>query len=464
MLKKKMKKTLTARKLSAGAYEKAFSDIKRLIQQARYASVRSVNAIMTATYWEIGRRIVLVEQKGKKRAEYGEELIEKLSKDLTKSCGKGFGKSNLHNFRQFYLSYSHIQKFQTVSGKFKNTRKKQTLPNQLKTFQKSQTLFAKSSNLLKTLQILGDQFPLPWSAYIRLMSVKDKEARKFYEEEALRGGWSIRQLDRQIRTQFYTRTMLSKNKMAMLTKAVKAKPQDRVTPEEAIKDPYVLEFLNLKDEYSENELEEALIQHLQIFLLELGGAFTFIGRQKRLRVGGQWFRVDLIFYHRILRCLIIIDLKVDDFTHADAGQMNMYLNYAKEHWTHKGENPPVGLILCAGKNDTVVEYTLKGLSGKIMTADYMTKLPSKKLLAQEIEKTKKILTLKKAQPVSFPTVGDASSFKQESQNTAQGINPKKKKIYKNKRNTEKKHQPVSLKTRKLKSKNKQKIKKKDKTK
>ncbi len=464
MPKKKIKKTLTVRKLTAGSYRKALSDIKRLIQQTRYASARSVNAIMTATYWEIGRRIALVEQKGKKRAGYGEELIEKLSKDLTKSCGKGFGKSNLHNFRQFYLSYSHIQKFQTVSGKFKNTKKKQTLSDQLKTFQKTQTLFVESSNLLKTLQILGDQFPLSWSAYACLMSVKDKEARKFYEEEALRGGWSIRQLKRQIRTQFYTRTMLSRNKVAMLTKGVKAKPQDKVTPEEAIKDPYVLEFLNLKDEYSENELEEALIQHLQDFLLELGGAWAFIGKQKRLRVGNQWFRVDLIFYHRILKCLIIIDLKVDDFTHADAGQMNMYLNYAEKHWTHKKENPPVGLILCAGKNDTVVEYTLKGLSGKIMTADYMTKLPSKKLLAQEIEKTKKLLALKKVQSVSFPAVEDISGFKQKNQNTSQNISPIKKKIYKNKGYAEKTHQPVFQKTRKLKSKNKQKIKDKGKIK
>ncbi len=441
MPKKKIKKILTVKQLSTGSYQKALFDIKRLIQQTRYASARSVNAIMTAAYWEIGRRIVLVEQKGKKRAGYGEELIEKLSKDLTKSCGKGFGKSNLHNFRQFYLSYSHIQKFQTVSGKFKNTKKKQIF-------------FAKSSNLLKTLQIHGDQFPLPWSAYVRLMSVKDKEARKFYEEEALRGGWSIRQLDRQIRTQFYTRTMLSKNKLAMLTKGAKAKPQDKITPEEAIKDPYVLEFLNLKDEYSENELEEALIQHLQDFLLELGGDFTFIGRQKRLRVGNQWFRIDLIFYHRILKCLIIIDLKVDDFTHADAGQMNMYLNYAEKRWTHKGENPPVGLILCAGKNDTVVEYTLKGLSGKIITADYMTKLPSKKLLAQEIEKTKKILALKKAQSISFSAIEDLSDFKQENKNTSQGIKSIKKKIYTNKRSKKQKYQPVFQKTQKLKNKNK----------
>ena len=216
-----------------------------------------------------------------------------MAKDLTKDCGKGFSERNLKNFRKFY--YSYVQIGQTVSAQFK-------------AIQKVQTVSAQSSNLLKTLQVLGDQFPLPWSAYVRLMSIQDIEARKFYENEALRGGWSIRQLNRQIASQFYERTMLSKNKMAMLTKGTKAKTTDKITPEESIKDPYVLEFLNLKDEYSENDLEEALIQHLQDFLLELGGAFTFIGRQKRLRVGDQWFRVDLVFYHRILKCLVIVDL------------------------------------------------------------------------------------------------------------------------------------------------------------
>ena len=270
---------------------------------------------MTITYWEIGRRIVQVEQKGKKRAGYGEQLIKKLSEDLTKSCGKGFGVRNLEICRRFFLTYSPPKKSQTLSAK-------------------SHKLL-KSSDFFEIREQLLDIFPLPWTAYVRLLSVKDEETRKFYEEEALRGGWSIRQLNRQIGSQFYERTMLSKNKAVMLTKGSKAKKEDKMTPEEAIKDPYVLEFLDLKDEYSEDDLEEALIEHLQNFLLELGGDFTFIGRQKRLRVGNQWFRVDLIFYHRLLKCLVIIDLKVDEFSHADAGQMNLYLNYAEKHWTKK---------------------------------------------------------------------------------------------------------------------------------
>ena len=371
----KSKTSLIAKKQSMGNYQKALIDIKQLVQQARYASARSVNAIMTATYWEIGRRIVKVEQKGQKRAEYGEELIKKMSKDLTKSCGKGFGERSLERCRQFYLIYARSKKSSTVlTESFR---------------------LLKSGNFSEIQSKLPEIFPLPWSAYVRLLSIKDKDARKFYEEEALRGDWSVRQLDRQIRSQFYTRTLLSKNKMAMLTKGAKAKPEDKVTPEEAIKDPYVLEFLNLKDEYSESELEEALIHHLESFLIELGGDFAFVGRQKRLRIGDEWFRVDLVFYHRGLNCLVIIELKVNDFSYADAAQMNMYLNYAGEHWTKKNENPPVGLILCTGKEKTLVKYTLKGMSNKILTADYTTKLPSTKLLTQEIEKTKKMLELRK---------------------------------------------------------------------
>jgi predicted nuclease of restriction endonuclease-like (RecB) superfamily len=246
-----------------------------------------------------------------------------------------------------------------------------------------------------TVQAISERFPLPWSAYVRLLSLKSKQARAFYEEEALRGGWSVRQLNRQIESQFYERTALSKNKAAMLTRGAKPKPQDAVTPEEQIKDPYVLEFLSLKDEYSESELEEALILHLEHFLLELGGDFTFVGRQKRLRIGDEWYRVDLIFFHRRLRCLVVIDLKRGKFTHADAGQMHMYLNYAREHWTHPDENPPVGLILCAMKNSDLAKYALQGLPNKVLAAEYKTVLPDEKLIAEELKRTRKLLEKRK---------------------------------------------------------------------
>jgi predicted nuclease of restriction endonuclease-like (RecB) superfamily len=356
---KRSKRTTFVKKRSAAAgYDAILSDISGLLESARRASARTVNAIIAATYWEIGRRIVNVEQAGSRRKAdyYGEQIIERLAKDLSTRFGRGFARRNLFQMRAFYLAYPNI-------------------------VQTSSALSPNASN----------SFPLPWSHYVRLLSINDLDAREFYETEALRGGWSVRQLARQIDSMFYQRTALSRNKAAMLTKGVKTKPEDRVTPEEEIKDPYILEFLALKDEYSESQLEEALIRHLESFLLELGGAFTFVGRQKRLRIGDHWFRVDLLFFHRRLRCLVIIDLKLGEFTHADAGQMHMYLNYAREHWTNPDENPPVGLILCDEENAAVAHYTLENLPNKVLAAKYHTLLPDQKVLTEEIERTRRLI-------------------------------------------------------------------------
>jgi len=234
-------------------------------------------------------------------------------------------------------------------------------------------------------------FPLPWSHYVRLLSVNNQQARSFYEAEALRGGWSVRQLDRQIATQFFERTQLSRNKTAIVRRGHVPETSDQLSPEQEIKDPLVLEFLGLKDEYSETALEEALIHRLEHFLLELGNDFTFIARQRRLRVGDEWYRIDLLFFHRRLRCLVVIDLKIGKFTHADAGQMNLYLNYAKEHWTLPDENPPLGLILCSEKNEAVAHYALGNLGNKVLSSQYKLALPNEKELAKEIAKTRKAL-------------------------------------------------------------------------
>jgi predicted nuclease of restriction endonuclease-like (RecB) superfamily len=212
--------------------------------------------------------------------------------------------------------------------------------------------------------------------------------RAFYETEALRSGWSIRQLDRQIGSQFYERIALSKNKAAMLEDAGRAEPTDAITAEEAVKDPFVLEFLGLKDEYSESDLEAALIHNLTDFLLELGDDFAFLGRQKRLRLDDTWFRIDLLFFHRRLRCLVVIDLKVGKFSYADAGQMHLYLNYARDHWMKAGENPPVGLILCAEKGAAEAHYALDNLPNKVLAAEYQTVLPDEKLIAEELERSR----------------------------------------------------------------------------
>lgn len=228
-----------------------------------------------------------------------------------------------------------------------------------------------------------------------MLKVEKPEARVFYEAEAHRNGWTVRQLERQITTLFYDRTLASRNKGAMLKKGAVAKPGEQLSPEEEIKDPFVLEFLGLKDEYSESDLEEALIRELETFLLELGGDFTFVGRQKRLRIGDEWYRIDLLFFHRKLRCLVVIDLKLGKFTHADAGQMHLYLNYAKEHWTNESENPPVGVIFCTQKDNAVVHYALEGLPNKVLAAEYRTTLPDEKTLAAELEAKRRLLESRK---------------------------------------------------------------------
>jgi len=358
-------------------YNLLIGDISSLLESARRTSARAVNTILTATYWEIGRRIIEFEQSGEERAEYGHQLLKNLSYDLTKNFGRGFSADNLESMRLFYLTYSLIEISETVSRKFD--------------LEKSETSSRKLND-----EFFSERFPLPWSHYVMLVRrIKEDDTRKFYESEALRSGWSVRQLDRQISSQFYERTLLSKNKTAMIKKGEKPLPEDIVTPEEEIKDPFILEFLGLKDEYSENDLEEALISHLENFLLELGSDFAFIGRQKRLRIGNEWYRIDLLFFHRKLKCLVIIDLKVGKFTHADAGQMHLYLNYAKENWTNKDENPPVGLILCAEKDNAVAKYALEGLPNKVLAAEYKLVLPNVRLLTREIEQTRKIIESRK---------------------------------------------------------------------
>lgn len=368
-------------------YATVHTDIVALLESARRAAARSVNAVMTATYWAIGQRIVTFEQGGLERATYGETLIERLSVDLTARFGRGFSKQNLWQMRAFHLAWPVDQISQTLSAKSPVPPIPQTPSGESSRVGTLQTVSGQSPDL----SALAQAFPLPWSAYVRLLSVKNPQARAFYETETLRCGWSVRQLDRQVNSQFYERIALSHNKAAMLEKAEMVELGDAITPEQAIKDPFVLEFLNLKDEYSESDLEDALIQHLADFLLELGDDFAFVGRQRRLRIDDSWFRVDLLFFHRRLKCLLIIDLKVGKFGYADAGQMHLYLNYAREHWMKPGENPPVGLILCAEKGAAEAHYALEGLTNKVLAAEYQTVLPDEKLLAEELDKTRREL-------------------------------------------------------------------------
>ena len=383
-------------------YSDLLGGIGELLEAARRASARTVNAFMTATYWEVGRRVVEFEQGGEKRAGYGEGLLERLAQDLSNRIGRGFSRRNLQNMRQFYLAAPPDQIWQTVSGKSTEPGIWQTPSANSSEIvahpprKKFQALSGKSSALPFTLPILARVFPLPWSNYVLLISrARSPEAFSFYHTEALRGGWSVRQLRRQMDSQFYERTALSRNKATMLAKGAKAQPDDTVTADEEIRHPLVLEFLGLRDEYSETDLEDALVRHLETFLLELGNDFAFVGRQRRLRIDDEWYRVDLLFFHRRLRCLVIFDLKLGRFTHADAGQMNVYLGYAREHWVQPGENPPIGVILCSGKGEALVRYATDSLPTKLLVRDYLTALPDEKILATELEKTRRNLEARK---------------------------------------------------------------------
>ena len=378
-------------------YRAVYGDVSKIIDAARDTASRTVNAAMTAAYWLIGRRIVESEQSGEERAEYGTALLEKLAEDLTEQFGRGFSRQNLQNMRLFYLAHPTDRICQTLSGKLPQ-RPQMPIRQTPSGISESPTADVGFDDLLTA-------FPLPWSAYARLLSVRNEHAREFYEAEALRGGWSVRQLDRQIGSQFYERMALSKNKAAMLTSGRNPKTEDLVRPEEEIKDPFVLEFLDLRDEYSESDLEDALIRHLETFLMELGGDFCFMGRQRRLRTGNRWYRVDLLFYHRGLRCLVVIDLKIGAFTHADAGQMHLYLNYAREHWVREGENPPVGLILCSEKDESLARYALDGLPNNVMAGEYRVTLPDENLLAGELDRTRQAMEQNGSMTTKASTAG-----------------------------------------------------------
>lgn len=393
---------MTKSDIAPAIYAGLHREIADVVESTRAAAARSVNALMTATYWEIGRRIVEFEQGGEDRAAYGEALIRRLGVDLSQRFGRGFGWRNLTQMRAFYLAWPTEQILQTLSAKLPSSPIAQTLS----AISAGHPLSATPARNALEPGAVAQVFPLPWSAYVRLLSVKTGVARAFYESEALREGWSVRQLDRQISSQLYERLALSRNKVALLKKAADVQPGDLLTPEEAIRDPFVLEFLDIKDEYSESELEEALIQHLADFLLELGDDFAFVGRQRRLRIDDTWFRVDLLFFHRRLKCLVIIDLKVGRFGYADAGQMHLYLNYARDHWMKPGENPPVGLILCAEKGAAEAHYALDNLPNKILAAEYQTVLPDESLIAKELERTRTELERRRR---SVEPAGDPSA-------------------------------------------------------
>lgn len=327
-----------------------FQEIKEILQEAKNKVYKVANNAMVEAYWNIGR-VIVEKQGGKDKAEYGTALLKNLSKEMTKEFGKGFTLTNLKYMRQFYL-----------------------------TFPKSHAL--------------SDQ--LSWTHYRILMRVENENARNFYLEESIKENWSTRQLERQITTLFYERILSSKNKNKVAQEIYKLEPQ-RKQPEDIIKDPYVLEFLGLPEnmDFLEKNLEQALIDHLQKFLLELGRGFSFVARQKRITFDGRHFYIDLVFYNYILKCFVLIDLKVGDLTHQDLGQMQMYVHYFEDEMMTEGDNPPIGIVLCADKSESVVKYTLPKGEKQIFASKYMVYLPTEEELLSEVKKEYNILKQEK---------------------------------------------------------------------
>ena len=340
--------------------QKFYQDISQLLNNARKHAKTAVKTAMVYTYYEIGRRIVEEEQHGENRAAYGQQILQGLSDHLTKAFGKGYSVGNLKNIRQFYMVFSNDQIGETV--------------------------FSQSSNLPAV--STGRKFFLSWSHYLKLMRIKNIEERHFYEIEAARNDWSLSELKRQYDSSLYERLVLSGDK----EKAWKLAQKGQViqTPADAVKDPYILEFLGLPElpVYSESELETRIIDHLQQFLLELGTGFAFVGRQVRFTFDEEHFRVDLVFYNRLLRCFVLFDLKIGELKHQDIGQMQMYVNYYDRKVKLPEENPTIGIVLCKDKNNAVVEMTLPEENTQIFASKYETVLPSKaelkKLLNEQI--------------------------------------------------------------------------------
>lgn len=357
-----MKKQLENKK----AVESIYSRVREILETARSSAYRAVNVAMVQAYWHIGREIVEEEQKGKVKAGYGEYLLKDLSQRLTKDFGKGFDYSNVKNMRQFYLIFP-----------------------------------------------IGDALrsQLSWTHYRLLMRVEKESARNFYIEECITGNWSTRQLERQINSFYYERLLSSREKKPVKKEIQKLEPS--LKPEDIIKDPYVLEFLNVKENirFLEKDLESALIGKLQDFLLELGKGFSFVSRQQRISACGDNFYIDLVFYNYLLKCFVLIDLKIGKLTHQDIGQMDFYVRYYENELRAETDNPTIGIILCSEKNETVVKYSVLNKNKRLFASKYKLYLPTEKELKEELEREKRMLEMELKLTEAQDTVAFAISVK-----------------------------------------------------
>ena len=329
------------RNLSASnSYTTLIAGIGTILEEGRKHAVVAVNQVLVRTYWEIGKRMVEYEQEGSEKAEYGSRLLEQLSNDLKAKYGKGFNLRNVYLMRKFYLGYKNLQ---TLSAE------------------------------------------LSWSHYVELIGTEEQLARGFYEKQCIKEKWSVRELKRQIDSMLFHRIALSNNKKGVLELAKKGREVEN--PKDAVKDPYILEFLGIpeKAEYSERELEQKIIDNLQKFLLELGKGFAFVGRQYRISFEGEHFYVDLVFYNTNLKCFVLIDLKAGKVTPQDVGQMNMYLNYFKSEESSGEDSEPIGIILSAKKDNILVRYALGSITNKLFISKYALYLPDKDELEHKLK-------------------------------------------------------------------------------
>lgn len=333
--------------------KKLYNNIKQIIEEARSRAYRAANVAMVQAYWHIGKLIVQEEQNGKQRADYGKTLLKDLSQQLSTDYGKGFDESNLRHMRNFYIT---------------NLKQDAVRPE------------------------------LSWTHYRLLLKVESQQAKTFYIQEAIQSNWSTRTLERQINSLYYERMIMTRKKGKALVKAEAESKKEAMQAGDIIKDPYVLEFLNLKSNtnFYEQELEQAIINQLQAFLLELGKGFCFVSRQYRFTTeGGKHFYIDLVFYNYILKCFLLIDLKARELTHQDVGQMDMYVRYFEDKIKQKNDNPTIGLILCTEKDKTIVKYSLLNENKQLFASKYKIYLPTEKQLKQEIAREREIIEMEK---------------------------------------------------------------------
>lgn len=390
------------RKIITKPPEALFGRVVSILDHARANVVRAVNSQMVLAYWLIGREIVQELQGGDKRAAYGKKVIEDLSARLTERYGEGFSQGNLQFFRRFHLAYR--DRFEipyptgTESGSSEMLLSAGGESAAEPTAKEISFPMGTESGRLQIVRPTGTQSPqgfspqLNWSHYRALMRVANLEARDFYEREAIEGGWDKRTLERQIQTSYYERILKSRKPETMLAEGRKL-PAPAFSPIEALKSPYVLEFLGLPDvaAFHESDLERAIITHLQRFLLELGSGFAFVARQKHIRVEEQDRYIDLVFYHCRLHFYLLVDLKIEELTHGDVGQMDGYVRMYDDLFTSPGDNPTIGLILCTEKNETVARYSVLSDRKQIFASKYMLCLPTEEQLRQEIERERRLI-------------------------------------------------------------------------